>query len=146
MTFFVQVFFSRGVFFSQGSVFSKVFFSMGSIFSFLLTGAWVHFFLKRFCFFWIEEVWIFAKKFFKKERVAFSRRLVCFLSKGFFLKGDRYSVFWRDAFFSFFQMVLFLLFLQNTRTFFFFFFFKMVEFFQKIRFLQSFFEKETFFF
>ena len=105
---------------------------MGSIFSFLFTGAWVHVFLKRFCFFFNRRGLNFCKGCFffsKKKELLFPEDWCFFLSKGFFSNWTGFQFFegmW--FFFSFFQMVLFLLFLQNTRTFF---FFKMVEIFFK---------------
>ena len=69
---------------------------------------------------------------------------MCFLSKGFFLKGDRFSVFWRDVvFFFFFKWLCFCCFCKTQGRFFF--FSKWLILFQKIRFLQSFLKKETFF-
>ena len=139
-------FFKRGLFFSQGSVFSKVFFfQWGPFFLFCSPGLGFIFFLKRFCFFLIEEVWIFAKNFFQKRKSCFFQKIGVFFVKGLFSQRGQGFSFLKGCFFFFFQMVLFLLFLQNTRTFF---FLEMVEFFffKKFVFCKVFEREKLFFF
>ena len=138
-------FFQEGSFFPpKGPFFTTCFqrfFFQWSIFSFFSPGLGFIFFEKVLFFFYRRGL-NFCKGFFskKKESVAFSTRLVCFLSKGFFSKETGFHFFEGMWFSSFFQMVLFLLFLQNTRTF----FFKTVEIFllTKKSFLQCFFLME----